>query len=108
MKITRTSDHIREFENGDIVIKYDELAIKQAEHDSMLVLSEVLSHMDCTIVGLPYCLNNYDMGFTVYNWHSDYCYVLPCSEIPELKAGNSVRLYAHKPDDDEMEMIQEF
>lgn len=106
--MTRTTDHCKEFNNGNISIKYDAEAIRDSKNDSVLTISEILSEIDCYFIGETYCLSNYETGRTVYNAYSDLCYVFAWSDLANLETGKSVRLYARKPDEADREIIEQY
>ena len=102
----RTTDHCKEYKNGNIIIKYDRDMIAESKHDSLLTLSSVLDEIDCSFIGETYCLNNYETGHTVYNSYSDLVYIFAWSELEALEAGKAVKLFARKPDETDRELIE--
>lgn len=102
----RTTDHCKEYKNGNIIIKYDRDMIAESKRDSLLTLSSVLDEIDCSFIGETYCLNNYETGHTVYNAYSDLVYVFAWSELETLEAGKAVKLFARKPDEADRELIE--
>ena len=102
----RTTDHCKEYKNGNIIIKYDRDMIAESKRDSILTLSSLLDMIDCYFIGETYCLGNYETGHTVYNVYSDLVYVFAWSELEALEAGKAVRLFARKPDETDRELIE--
>lgn len=102
----RTTDHCKEYKNGNIIIKYDRDMIAESKRDSLLTLSSVLNEIDCSFIGETYCLNNYETGHTVYNSYSDMVYIFAWSELEALEAGKAVKLFARKPDETDRELIE--
>lgn len=102
----RTTDHCKEYKNGNIIIRYDRDMIAESKRDSLLTLSSVLDEIDCSFIGETYCLNNYETGHTVYNAYSDLVYVFAWSELEALEAGKAVKLFARKPDETDRELIE--
>ncbi len=102
----RTTDHCKEYKNGNIIIRYDRDMIVESKRDSILTLSSVLDEIDCSFIGETYCLNNYETGHTVYNAYSDLVYVFAWSELETLEAGKAVKLFARKPDEADRELIE--
>lgn len=102
----RTTDHCKEYKNGNIIIKYDRDMIAESKRDSILTLSSVLDEIDCSFIGETYCLNNYETGHTVYNSYSDMVYIFAWSELEALEAGKAVKLFARKPDETDRELIE--
>lgn len=102
----RTTDHCKEYKNGNIIIRYDRDMIAESKRDSLLTLSSVLDEIDCSFIGETYCLNNYETGHTVYNAYSDLVYVFAWSELEALEAGKAVKLFARKPDEADRELIE--
>ena len=102
----RTTDHCKEYKNGNIIIKYDRDMIAESKRDSLLTLSSVLDEIDCYFIGETYCLNNYETGHTVYNAYSDLVYIFPWRELETLASGKAVKLFARKPDETDRELIE--
>lgn len=102
----RTTDHCKEYKNGNIIIRYDRDMIAESKRDSLLTLSSVLDEIDCSFIGETYCLNNYETGHTVYNAYSNLVYVFAWSELETLEAGKTVKLFARKPDEADRELIE--
>lgn len=102
----RTTDHCKEYKNGNIIIRYDRDMIAESKRDSLLTLSSVLDEIDCSFIGETYCLNNYETGHTVYNSYSDLVYIFAWSELEALEAGKAVKLFARKPDETDRELIE--
>lgn len=100
----RTNDCIKEFKNGNINIKYNPDTIKEAGKDELLTLSSVLDSIDCYFIGETYCLGNYETGHTVYSAYSDLVYTFVWSDLEKLKAGHTVKLYAMKPEKEDLEI----
>ena len=102
----RTTDHCKEYKNGNIIIRYDRDMIAESKRDSLLTLSSVLDEIDCSFIGETYCLNNYETGHTVYNSYSDLVYIFAWSELEALEAGKAIKLFARKPDETDRELIE--
>lgn len=102
----RKTDFIKEFKNGNLNIKLNRDAIEEMKRDEILFISEALSWLDCYFIGETYCLSNYECGHTIYNLFSDLVYIFPWSYLEDLKKGKSVKLYAHKPDATDRELIK--
>lgn len=101
----RKTDHCTEYKNGNIAIRYDPDTIADSKKDDVLTISDVLSEIDCDFIGESYCLNNWEMGHTVYNVYSDLVYVFPWRSLESLEAGKTIRLYARKPDETDREIL---
>lgn len=93
----RGNDCIKEYKNGNITIKYDPVTVAESLKDDILVLSEVLSRLDCYIIGDEFCISNYETGCSIYNYFSDKWYIFPFSYIYKLERGEAVKLYAYDP-----------
>lgn len=102
----RTTDHCKEYKNGNIIIKYDRDMIAKSKRDSLLTLSSVLDEIDCSFIGETYCLSNYETGHTVYNAYSDLMYIFAWSELEKLRQGKTVKLYARKPNKTDREILE--
>lgn len=102
----RSSDYCKEFGNGNINIKLDQDLINEFKKDSLLVLSDILSSIDCCFFGESFCLSNYEMGHMIYNLYSDVAYIFPWRYLDELSKGKTVKLYARKVDDYDRETLR--
>ena len=102
----RTTDHCKEYKNGNIIIKYDRDMIAESKRNSLLTLSSVLDEIDCSFIGETYRLNNYATGHTIYNVYSDLVYIFDWNLLAMLENGETIRLYAHKPDEADRELIE--
>ncbi len=102
----RYSDYCKEYKNGNITVKLDKTAIEDMKKDETLIISDILSWLDCYFIGETYCLNNWETGHTLYNVYSDLVYIFPWRYLETLKAGKTVRLYARKPDENDRETIK--
>lgn len=103
----RGSKYCKEFENGNIVMKFDKEMIEEMKKDEVLIVSEALSLLDCVFIGETFCLNNFETGHLVYNCYSDLVYIFPWSCLETLKEGKQIRLYARKPTEDDRELIKQ-
>lgn len=102
----RITDHCKEHKNGNLLIKYDKDAIEQSKKDSLLTLASILEEIDCYFIGETYCISNYAMGHTIYNCHSDLCYIFAWNDIETLEQGKTLKLYARKPGEWDRELIE--
>lgn len=102
----RTTDYCKEYKNGNITIKFDSELIELAKRDSILALASALETIDCYFIGETYCLSNYATGHTIYNTYSDLIYIFDWNLLAMLKNGETVRLYARKPDETDRELIE--
>lgn len=102
----RTTDYIKEYKNGNITIKFDRELIELSKRDDVLALASALETADCYFIGETYCLSNYATGHTIYNAYSDLVYIFDWNLLAMLKNGETVRLYAHKPDETDRELIE--
>ena len=97
---------IKEYKNGNITIKYYKDGIRESKRDSLLTLSSLLDIIDCYFIGEAYCLGNYAMGHTIYNCHSDLCYIFAWNDIETLEQGKTLKLYARKPNETDKEILE--
>ena len=102
----RSSHGCKEYKNGNLTIKFDADDLEAAQKDDVLILSDMLSWVDCYFIGETYCLSNYTIGHTIYNSYSDLCYVFDWNLLEALKAGEMVRLYARRPDEADREILE--
>lgn len=101
---------IKEFNNGNLSIKFDLDYIKENPRVSQIELvSWLLDSLDSYIIGEEFCLSNYDMGCQVYNCYSDLVYIMSFTELDKAYYnGSTLKLYARTPDTDDRETINEF
>ena len=102
----RKSDYCTVYKNGNITIRYDADTIADSKRDPVLIISDVLSWIDCYFIGETYCLSNYETGHTIYNAYSDLVYIFPLRALEDLEAGKTVRLYARQPDETNREIFE--
>lgn len=95
-----------QFHNGNLNLKIEREDLGEFLRDPVLYISDLLWHMDCEFIGETYCLSNFDTGHTIYNSYMDCCYIFPWRELENLTKGKTVKLYAHKPTEDERELIE--
>ena len=97
---------IREYQNGNITIRYHKEGIEESKKDNILLLSSLLDMIDCSFIGETYCLSNWATGHTIYNAYSDLVYIFDWNLLAILENGETIRLYAHKPDETDRELIE--
>ena len=102
----RAHDTIKEFQNGNINLRFDRTMIEEAQKDEILTLVSLLETLDCYFIGESYCLSNYETGHTVYNAYSDLVYIFAWSELEKLIQGKTVKLYARKPNKTDREILE--
>lgn len=102
----RAHDTIKEFQNGNINLRFDRTMIEEAQKDEILTLVSLLETLDCYFIGESYCLSNYETGHTVYNAYSDLVYIFAWSELEKLLQGKTVKLYARKPNKTDREILE--
>lgn len=100
------TDYVKEYKNGNIVIKYDSELIELAKKEPLFAIETALEGNDCYFIGETYCLGNYETGHTIYNAYSDLVYVFLWSELEELERGKTIRLYARKPNETDREILE--
>lgn len=102
---------IKEFENGNINIKLsvDAIAdINAGKYSDIEVISWLLNDLDCYFIGEEFCLSNFDMGVSIYNYYSDLVYILAFSDIiNKLMQNKTLKLYAATPTADDRALIDE-
>jgi len=102
----RAHDTIKEFQNGNINLRFDRTMIEEAQKDEILTLVSLLETLDYYFIGESYCLSNYETGHTVYNAYSDLVYIFAWSELEKLIQGKTVKLYARKPNKTDREILE--
>ena len=109
--IMRKTDNAKEFKNGNINIHFTAEEIADINNDNMMSgfthLMHILELIDCYFVGDSFSWGNFTMGQRIYNAYADVCYILDLSDVAAvLMQGKTLKLYARKPDAEEMEMIE--
>lgn len=96
--------------NGDIILKFspNETAdIRTGKLSEVEVISWLLESIDGTFIDESYCLSNYTMGATIYNYYLERCYVIDFSDVESiLMKGYHLLLKARIPDNGEREMLE--
>ena len=99
---------LKEFNNGNINIKFDLKMLYKNESDIVQLLW-LLDDFDTYNIGDEFCLSNYDMGCLLYNCYSDLTYILSFSELSDaFKTGKTLKLYARKPDEYDRQEIERY
>ena len=109
--IIRKTDSVKEFKNGNLNIRFTAEEIAEMNSDDaqsgLYTLINALDWADCYFVGDSFCWGNFTMGQLIYNAYSDVCYILDLSDINAvLMKGETLKLYARKPDAENREMIE--
>ena len=109
--IIRKTDNVKEFKNGNINIHFTTEEIAEINSDDtqsgLFALIKALDWADCYFVGDSFSWGNFTMGRLIYNAYSDVGYILDLSDIDAvLMNGKTLKLYAHNPDAEEMELIK--
>lgn len=108
----RQHENVKEFKNGNVNLRFSPEQItelKTGKVSAVEVISWTLDEIDCYFIGESYCLSNFTTGATIYNAHSDLCYIIDFSDIEKvLMAGRWLKLYARKPDETDREIIEEW
>lgn len=104
-------DEAIRFKNGNINIKLFPETIeklKSGKVSLMESLSNALFAVDCYLYGESFCIGNYDMAVSIYNYYSDKCYIVLFSEIDKLLDGKTLKLYATNPTETDRELINNY
>lgn len=109
--IRRNTDNVKEFKNGNINIHFTSEEIAEINSDDtqsgLSALINALYWADCYVLGDSFCWGNFKMLQRVYNAHANLCYYLDLYDIDDiLMRGRTLKLYAHTPDAEEMELIE--
>lgn len=104
--------YIKEYGNGNLTLKLDADTIEninsgRCRDTALYYIGELLWSLDTYIIGDPISLGNYDAGYILYNVNSDNLYILSGEDINNAESGKMIRLYAHKPDTEERQYIEE-
>ncbi len=95
-----------QFKNGNLSIHVEKEDLEDYLKDQVFFLSDLLWHMNCEFIGETFCLSNWETGHLIYNSYMDCCYIFPWRELETLADGKTVKLYARKPTEDELELIE--
>ena len=95
-----------QFKNGNLSIRVEKEDLEDYLKDQVFFLSDLLWYMNCDFIGDTFCLSNWETGHLIYNSYMDCCYIFLWRELETLAAGKTVKLYAHKPTEDERELIE--
>lgn len=89
---------IKKYANGNFTVKIE----PEYDSEKNLIVALCNSHeLDFTIAGEPGSMGNWDMFYPLYNYNTDLVYFISGDDCERYEAGQTVRLYGHKPDDDE-------
>lgn len=102
----RKNNGCTQFDNGNLNIRIEKEDLEDYLKDQVFFLSDLLWHLSCEFVGESFCLGNADTGHLIYNYSKDCCYIFSWRELETLAEGNTVKLYAHKPTEEERELIE--
>lgn len=106
----RENERVFEADDGNIVLQFspEEIAdIHSGKVSDVETISWLLESIDCTFIGESYCLSNYTMGATIYNYYLDRCYVIDFSDVESiLMKGYHLTLRARIPDKEEQEILK--
>lgn len=96
---------VKRFKNGNFNLKMEAADFDMLKHESSLVLTIwALQDYDCQLFGDEYCLGNaIGMAVDMYCYYTDMVVTIPYSLLDDLEAGKTIKLYAHKMDDWELE-----
>ena len=97
----------KEFENGNVNLKIDDMKELEDSRESSLVLLlwELMEH-DFEIVSEEYCLSNYDIGVSLYNLRNQKEYTLSYNDVyNKLEKGHTMKLYAYDPNQYDIELM---
>lgn len=107
----RKTDNVVEFKNGNMNIHFTpeniaDIRADRIQNSGLYTLINALDWNDCYFIGDSFSWGNFSMGQLIYNCRRDKCYTLDLSDIDNvLMDGRTLKLYAHKPDAEEMELI---
>ena len=96
---------VNRYKNGSLLIHVylpDEKRKSYLNQTPLDIIIQDLDSVDCYLVGEPFSLGNYSVGWLVYNAHDDLVYTL---NLGELENSRTIRLYPRKPDRFDREII---
>ena len=104
--------YIREFENGNLNIRLEPETIKEPDFCAAYGVEKlqwILDSLDCYFFDEG-CAGNDEMYMKIYNFNADRVYTILLSRDIDEKflKGKTVKLYAHKPDEEERVQITEY
>ena len=96
---------VKRFGNGNFNVKLEK---DECLHDGVLVhLIWALGDYDCQLFGEEYCLSNWEMACDMYCYYTGKIIRIPYSVLEDLEAGKTIKLYAHIPDEYEIELYND-
>lgn len=106
----RGNERVFEADDVNIVLQFspEEITdIRCGKVSDVETISWLLESIDCTFIGESYCLSNYTMGATIYNYYLDRCYVIDFSDVENiLMKGYHLSLKARTPDKGDREILK--
>lgn len=92
---------VKRYKNGNFTAKMEK---EDFNKESTLVnLIWELQDKDCSIFGEEYCISNYEMGLDMFCRYNGMIVRIPYGVLEDLEKGKTIRLYAHFPDNWELE-----
>ena len=95
-----------QFRNGNLNLRIEKEDLDEFNRDRVFFVSDLLCHMNCRFIGETFCVGNFDTAHIIYNDYMDCCYIFLWSKLEILAEGKFVKLFAHKPDEQEREIIE--
>ena len=98
---------VNRYKNGSLLIhvyKPSERSNDYIKQTSLDVLIQDLDAVDCYLVGEPFSLGNYSIGWLIYNAHDDLVYTL---NLGELETSKLIRLHPRRPDKYDREILND-
>lgn len=97
---------VKRFGNGNFNIKMEKDDFDIKESTLVKVIWALYDH-DCSLFGEEYCLSNYEMAVDLYCYYNGMVVTLPYSILDDLEKGKTVKLYAHKMSEYELEVYND-
>lgn len=104
---------IKKFKNGNFSITAESSDLSGSgsylERDGLELIIDLCNsaELDFVVIGDEGCNGNWDMYYPLYNYYTGMMYLPTGSDCELYRQGKTVKLYAIKPDADDMAVIRE-
>lgn len=105
---------LKEFKNGNVNIKFSNESIMDCRQDDNMfqkgfaTVFNMLAWFDTYVISDVLVFGNFEGGYILYNVRLDRVYRILTQDIDALIVGETIKLYASVPDEDEREMIEHY
>ena len=101
--------NVKRFKNNNFNVRFDKdyrACLETGNCFARLLWDLDAENTDFYMVGDEWCAGNFDMGITLYNAYTGLCYNVLYNVISDaITNGKTIKLYGHKPDAGELDLI---